>query len=171
MTPDKPSISDEHMKDIYESGLADAIEIRWLIEEVRRLKEEEKKLTFLRKMRESTVNMHNKIDAELRQRDEAIKNFHKIYYSIEDITNHNDLMMLHHAVEHLFDAAEIKSTVCPPGRNDEIISMAKENKDPPKDCIGAWTRATNPDNTPPDSIPKQHAEMMQKYIDWDSEDH
>jgi hypothetical protein len=67
---------------------------------------------------------------------EAIKNFHRVYYSVDD------LMELHHAAEHLFNLAEIETTVCPTGRNQEIMEMASRGEAPPEDCVRAWDAAT-----------------------------
>lgn len=67
---------------------------------------------------------------------EAIKNFHRIYYGVEE------LMQLHHAAEHLFNLAEINTTICPKGRNAEIKEMAERGEPPPEDCLKAWDAAS-----------------------------
>lgn len=68
----------------------------------------------------------------------AILNFHRIYYGMENTPE--GWGELHHAAEHLFNAAEITSSCSPPGVNDGFISAAQRGEAPPKELEAAWDR-------------------------------
>jgi len=71
----------------------------------------------------------------------AIQNFHRVYYEIERLDNFG-MAKLHHAAEHLFDAAEIESSVCEDGTNERLLK-AKINQDIdfiPRELFEAWNK-------------------------------
>lgn len=65
----------------------------------------------------------------------AIRNFHKIYYR-EDAHP----LDIHHAAEHLFDAAGITISISPTGANLGYFQDAVEKKEPAPELKKAWEK-------------------------------
>lgn len=73
---------------------------------------------------------------------EVIKNFHRVYYSIDD--NDAGRRALHHAACHLFDAAEITSSICADGENEALIARAKSGLPPTEALEKVWEKINSP---------------------------
>ncbi len=69
---------------------------------------------------------------------DAIINFHKVYYAGDG--SREAFLELHHAAEHLFDAAEITISISPNGANQKFIADAVQKKKPAKALENAWEK-------------------------------